>query len=102
MEVNVFPAPAVAEILNDMVEARLHTDIEDEAKNAENNRLHLELTSSVATPIYVVQDPVTGVRLVVQMKAEYLQPAKFAKYLGKASQKVARADGADRPKVAQR
>lgn len=104
MEVNVFPAPAVAGILDGMIEARLHTDIDDEAQNAENNRLQRELTGSVATPIYVVQDPVVGTRLIVTMEASYTDGGgeKFARVLSRAAEKVADASSAERAKVAAR
>lgn len=103
MEVNVFPAPAVAGVLDGMIEARLHTDIDDETKNAENNRLQRELTGSVATPIYVVQEPATGTRLVVTMQASYTsgRGESFASMLSRAAKKVAHATAAERPKVAQ-
>ena len=58
MEEKVFPKPAVAGILeSSYVEARLHADGQ---KNIEQIReLQHELAKSVATPIYVVVDPVT-------------------------------------------
>ena len=99
MEKNVFTAPAVAEVLTGMIEARLHTDGGDES-SARNKALQLELTNSVATPIYVVQDPVTGAYVIGQMKLAYMNDAgSFAAMLSKASADLA-AGGGKRPKVA--
>lgn len=101
MEINVFTAPAVAEILMGMVEARLHTDKGDEVNNRQKE-LQVEMTDSVATPIYVVQDPVSGEKLVGEMKATYLQdPEAFAAMLSRARKRLALVEG-ERPKVAAR
>jgi hypothetical protein len=100
MEKNVFTAPAVAEVLEGMIEARLHTDNGD-AQSAYNKELQLELTNSVATPIYVIQDPVSDVSLIGQMKASYLQdPDSFAAMLEKARTKLALSAVEAREKVA--
>ena len=55
-EEKVFPSPKVAEILErSLIEARLHTDGE---KNIERIlELQQELAKSVATPLYLIQDP---------------------------------------------
>ena len=56
MEKKVFPDPAVAEVLkNKFIEARIHTD-HDELGEA-NRARQLEMTSSVAQPIYLLLDP---------------------------------------------
>ena len=54
MELNLFRRPAVARVLEErFVEARLHTDHDEYA------RLQLEMTGSLALPIYLVIDPET-------------------------------------------
>lgn len=59
MEEKTFRLPDVFRILNEsFVEARLHTDGKDHIERIEE--VQEELTGSVATPIYVVQDPETG------------------------------------------
>lgn len=59
MEGSIFPSAAVAaELESKFVEARLHTDLGGYAKRAQG--LRAELTNSIALPIYVVIDPVTG------------------------------------------
>lgn len=99
MEKNVFTAPAVAEVLTGMIEARLHTDGGD-ASSARNKALQLELTNSVATPIYVVQDATTGAYLIGEMKASYMRDeGSFAALLSNSSADLA-AGGGKRPKVA--
>ena len=56
MEEKVFPDPAVAEILSEkFIEARIHTD-HDELGEA-NRARQLEMTNSVAQPIYLLLDP---------------------------------------------
>ena len=59
MEKKVFPAPAVAEVLNDkFIEARIHTDHEEQGEA--NRARQLEMTNSVAQPIYLLLDPESG------------------------------------------
>ncbi|MCH2102514.1 MAG: hypothetical protein MK297_00725 [Planctomycetes bacterium] len=59
MEKKVFPEPAVAGILNSkFIEARIHTD--HEALGESNRALQLEMTGSVAQPIYLLLDPKSG------------------------------------------
>lgn len=55
-EEKVFPSPEVSELLKkSFIEARLHTDGE---KNIERIlALQQELAKSVATPLYLIQDP---------------------------------------------
>ena len=56
MEEKVFPDPAVAEVLSEkFIEARIHTD-HDELGEA-NRARQLEMTNSVAQPIYLLLDP---------------------------------------------
>ena len=59
MEKKVFPDPAVAEVLKDkFIEARIHTDHKEQGEA--NRALQLEMTSSVAQPIYLLLDPKDG------------------------------------------
>jgi hypothetical protein len=59
MEMKVFPAPAVAAVLQKKyVEARIHTDHEE--LGAKNRARQLEMTNSVAQPIYLLIDPENG------------------------------------------
>ena len=58
MEKGVFHHPAVAGILEEkFVEARIHTDSLEHPENAD---LQLQMTKSVAQPIYLVVDPKDG------------------------------------------
>jgi len=56
MEEKIFRKPAVAGVLQNYVEARLHTDGKEHIDRI--LELQSELTGSVATPVYVVIDPV--------------------------------------------
>ena len=59
MEEKVFPDPAVAAVLSEkFIEARLHTD--HDKKGEENRARQLEMTNSVAQPIYLLLDPESG------------------------------------------
>jgi hypothetical protein len=62
MEESVFPAPAVARVLEQgFVEARLHAD---GRKNIDRIlELQEQLTATVAIPHYVIIDPETGEKL---------------------------------------
>lgn len=60
MEKGVFHHPAVAGILEEkFVEARIHTDSLEHPGNAD---LQLQMTQSIAQPIYLVVDPRDGVQ----------------------------------------
>lgn len=60
MEETIFPRPAVAGVLaRHYVEARLHTDHPDDAIRERNLALQDELQGSLATPYYVLLDPLT-------------------------------------------
>lgn len=62
MEGKVFPAPAVAGILEeDYIEARLHYDFGPHKD--ENKQLQLDMTGSRANPIYVIYDPIKKQKL---------------------------------------
>ena len=59
MEEGVFRLPDVLRTLKqNFVEARLHADGQQHIERI--REVQAELTGSIATPIYVVQDPVTG------------------------------------------
>lgn len=78
MEGKVFPAPAVAEILNEeYVEARLHYDAgprPDEIK-----RLQLDMTGSRANPIYVIYDPLAKRKL--HQREGFVLESDFVEFL---------------------
>ena len=87
MEEKVFPAGAVAPVLEEsFIEARLHTDIPE---NKSLLDLQLDMTGSLARPIYVVEDPATGQRAMSEMKAAFLGAERFAEFLRTAREKVA-------------
>ncbi len=83
MEQKVFPAPAVAGIMKDFVEARIHNDGEnqDEVRAWQDS-----LIKTLATPSYAVIDPVTG-DLVDMKGGPDLDPKSFARWLGGAYEK---------------
>ena len=62
MEEQVFPSPAVAELLTDgYVEARIHTDHQE--KGDAQRKLQQDMVGFVAAPYYVIIDPKTGQKL---------------------------------------
>ena len=77
MEEKVFPLPAVAGVLNNMVEARLHTD--GGPAMDENRALQLELTGSYANPYYLLLDAET--EEVIGQQAGATTPEAFLKFL---------------------
>ena len=86
MEEEIFPAGAVAPLLEDnFVEARLHTDGE---VNIERIReLQQELTSSVANPYYVLQE--AEFFEVLDKKDGFMGQDTFAEFLNAALRKHA-------------
>jgi hypothetical protein len=77
MEEKVFPLPAVAEVLKNMVEARLHTD---GSRNIERiHQLQRDLTGSIANPYYVIVDPTNERKL--RESAGASSPGNFANFL---------------------
>ena len=82
MEEKIFRLPDVGRILKEgYVEARLHTD--GTAHIERIRELQAELTGSVATPIYVVQDPASRAVLGVFEGATF-DSGEFAGFLGEA------------------
>jgi hypothetical protein len=67
MEENIFPRPAVAELMKKgFVEARLHADLQKhltKAQYARNKELQKQMTASTGMPWFVVVDPKTGKKL---------------------------------------
>ena len=61
MEESVFRRPEVLRELKKVVEARLHNDRfgEHRATSEFNQALQKRLTGTLATPVYVVMDPLT-------------------------------------------
>lgn len=81
MEQKVFPAPAVAGILEkNFVEARIHNDGDDQD---EVRGWQVELIHTYATPSYVVVDPATG-DLIDHHEGPDLNAERFARWLKKA------------------
>ena len=62
MEEFLFRLPEVSRKLESLVEARLHTDGHGahEPISKRNRELQGRLTGTVATPIYLIVDPVSG------------------------------------------
>jgi hypothetical protein len=84
MEENIFPQPAVAGLLQDMIEARLHNDGADVVVREAIQALQKEMAASVATPIYIVVDPTTGEQLA-RRDGALLDAQLFADWLRDAS-----------------
>jgi len=63
METSIFPHPAVAEVLESFVEARLHTDGRINIDRIREVRA--ELVGHETTPTYVLLDPVSGKTLAI-------------------------------------
>ena len=87
MEENFFPLPAVAGLLKDMVEARLHNDGPIEEIKERVQSLQQELTQSIATPIYLVMDPKTG-SILGRRDGSLFDEEGFADFLRKAAAKA--------------
>ncbi len=81
MEKKVFTDPAVAGILNGMIESRVHNDLENQD---EVRAWQIELVNSFATPTYVFVDPITDAVIDTHYGPE-MDPAKFAKWLRSAT-----------------
>ena len=98
MELKVFPAPAVAGILNEMVEARLHLDKPD---SAALSTLQEQMTNTLARPTYVIENPATGEYVVRALDLAWIFDAKlFADVLRDASREVRVAGSPRTEKVA--
>ena len=78
MEEKIFRNPAVAGVLNKYVEARLHTD--GKVNIDRILELQQDLAGSVATPIYVVVDPV-GERKRLTFEGATFDADVFRKFL---------------------
>ncbi len=85
MEEQVFPSPAVAELLtNGYVEARIHTDHREHGE--QNRTLQKEMVGFVSAPYYLIVDPATG-KKVAEHKLEGVSDGwdqirdKFAAFL---------------------
>jgi len=70
MELNTFPAPAVAGTLGQMVEGRLHNDTKDSDANDAVKALQLRLAKTASVPTYVIMDPKTEEVFAVKSGAE--------------------------------
>lgn len=88
MEQFVFPRPAVAGELKHFVEARLHSDTLDPKLKTRIKELIDDLARSIAQPIYVALDPVTGRELARLEGAPLDSVNKFVEFLAKARRQV--------------
>jgi hypothetical protein len=88
MEERIFRLPDVGRVLKQSyVEARLHTD---GAAHLERIRsLQAELTGSLATPIYVVQDPEDG-SVLGKFEGATFDGTEFAGFLEEALTRLRR------------
>jgi hypothetical protein len=77
MEKKVFTAPAVAGILNGMVESRVHNDKENQD---EVRDWQVKLVNSFATPTYILIDPQTDKIIDVHAGPE-MDPELFSAWL---------------------
>jgi hypothetical protein len=84
MEQSIFPLPAVAERLNKMVEARLHSDAYDKSQRAVIVKLQDELAGSRANPYYLVIDPKTDRILARQPRGTPHDEQEFIDFLDQA------------------
>jgi hypothetical protein len=78
MEEKIFRIPAVAEELNQLIEARLHTD--GVARIDEILALQERLTGSFANPYYVIVEPESQ-RIVAKFAGATRDPQEFAEFL---------------------
>ncbi len=77
MENDVFTDPAVAGMLDGMIESRVHND---KSNQTEIRAWQVELVNSFATPTYILMDPKTDELIDVHDGPE-LDAQKFAKWL---------------------
>ncbi|MEO2095074.1 MAG: hypothetical protein ABGY71_13620 [bacterium] len=82
MEEHVFPAPAVAGKLKQMIEARIHNDgtSQEEVRAWQN-----DLLGTFATPSYALIDPANG-EVLLWHEGPESDPDKFAAWLEEALQ----------------
>ena len=70
MELKTFIKPAVAGILNQMIEARLHDDTSNDERNDRIKELKKRLAGTLANPTYVLLDPETEEVIATKLGAE--------------------------------
>lgn len=80
MEERIFRRPAVVGELRQMIEARLHNDGPDRTYRNEVKGLQRRFGDTLATPTYVLLDPVTERVLGVHVGPQY-DPELFAAWL---------------------
>ena len=80
MEEHIFPAPAVAGKLSQMIEARMHNDGENQA---EVRAWQADLLGTYATPSYGLIDPSTGA-LIAKHEGRNPSAEAFAAWLEQA------------------
>jgi len=77
----VFPAPAVAGKMKQLVEARIHNDAQDTQE--EVRAWQVEMINTLATPSYALIDPADEAVLAIHEGPE-TDPVKFAAWLDEA------------------
>ena len=82
MEKKTFIVPAVAGVLNQMVEARLHDDSSNGERNDRIKALKERFAKTVANPTYVLLDPETE-RVIAFRSGAEMDADKFAAWLRK-------------------
>ncbi len=80
MELKTFPKPAVAAILNRMVEARLHDDSTDKERNDRIKALKQRFANTIGNPTYVLLDPESETVVAVR-KGALMDEQEFADWL---------------------
>ncbi len=79
LEKRTFELPAVAGILSDhFIEARLHTDGDDDPRRKRNRKLQKRFASSIANPWLVLVDPTDEARLA---ESGYLEEDELIEFL---------------------
>ncbi len=80
MEKKVFPRPAVADQLENFVEARLHSEV----NRSTYQTWEEDLVATVAQPAYVAINPKTGVVVGTFLRATLADDAPFIQFLADA------------------
>lgn len=83
MELKTFIKPAVAGVLNQMIEARLHDDTSNDERNDRIKALKQRLAETLANPTYVLLDPKSETVISTKLGAE-MDADKFAAWLRQA------------------
>ncbi len=82
MEESIFPKPAVADALEDVIELRMHYDHNVEELKDNAHDLQVKLVKSIGAPMYALVDPETE-ELIAE--AGYTSEEGFLEFLSKGS-----------------